>query len=105
MTAMTAMTSATLDAMLEYEPALVARTRSRWAEWRAALAGAKGWQAVLVDWGNGAPLVLGDPASRHWTRWSARRAADWANLRVLPVGLGGGHLRYMAMPTRHPTAT
>lgn len=99
---MTAMTSGMLDAI--FEPALVARPRW-WVGLRAAVANTKSWQAVLVDWSNGAPMVLGDPASRHWTRWSARRAADWANLRVLPVGLGGGSLRYMAMPTRHPTAS
>lgn len=100
--AMTSMTSSMLDAI--FEPALVAKPRW-WVGARAAIANAKSWQAVLVDWSNGAPLVLGEPASRHWTRFSARRASDWANLRTLPVGVGGGHLRYMAMPTRHPTAS
>jgi hypothetical protein len=63
----------------------------------------KTWQAVLLDWQSGLPMVVGDPVSRHWTRWGARRAADWHNLRVLPMEVSA-RLRYAVMPTRHPQA-
>lgn len=100
------MTAALLDDLLVLPtPRVLPERAGLVARARAAISGAKPWQAVLVDWSNGAPMVLGDATSRHWTRWGARRAADWANLRVLPVGLVGGLLRYMALPTRHPATS
>lgn len=98
------MTTVTFEQLLGDIPAApVSRPRARGL--RAVIADAKPWQAVLVDWASGVPMTMGDPSSRHWTRWGARRAADWANLRVLPTGICGGLLRYAALPTRHPSVT
>jgi hypothetical protein len=71
------------------------------AEVRDAVTDVKAWQTVLLDWGSQVPMVVGDPISRHWTRWGARRSADWYNLRVLPM-LAANRYRYAALPTRHP---
>jgi hypothetical protein len=72
-----------------------------WANWRTRWHNAKDWQVVLLDWEGGPPSIAGDPASRHWTRRGAKRAADWANLSLLPMA-AAGRFRYAPMPTRHP---
>lgn len=72
-----------------------------WATWRNRWHGAKDWQTVLLDWEGGPPMVTGDPISRHWTRRGARRAADYANLHLLPMERAS-RFRYAVLPTRHP---
>lgn len=75
----------------------------RWANWRTRWHNAKDWQVVLLDWETGAPIVTGDPIARHWTRYGARKTANWANLTMLPMN-ASNRFRYMPLPTRHPDA-
>lgn len=71
------------------------------AEIRDAVADAKPWQVVMVDWVSGEPLVVGDPVSRHWGRFFARRSAAWHNLFGIPMQVAARY-RYTVLPTRHP---